>query len=248
MAPKRILLCALLVVTFSCQRSAVPVGDTSRNALDWTGNYHGVLPCADCRGILTGLQLREDNTFSMSLSYLGRGDTKQSKVGSFTWNRAENEITLKGLSDSTPPVYKVAENRLIPIHPSTTNASAGRYVLTKDGYDITNRYWRLVSVNDREVTQVSPRKEAHLILLSTDSTVTGNGSCNNFRGSFEMTSDNEISFSSMATTKMACMENMEVEHQLLKNLIEVRSYQVAGDSLLLFDEREMKTIAFVMGD
>lgn len=243
----RITFYTLLVTLLVCCRNAVPVGDTSRNALDWQGTYHGMLPCADCQGILAMIQLNKDNTFIMSTSYLGKSDTGQRKTGSFTWDDSGREITLKGLSDSTPPVYKVGENKLIPVHRSITAARAGQYSLTKNSNDITNRYWRLIKLNDNPVIlRDHPRKVPHLIFLSTENTVIGNGACNNFRGTYETTANNAISFSPLAATKMACMENMDVENQLLKNLMEVSSYQVSGDSLFLFNDQKMKSVTFTL--
>lgn len=243
----RIILYALLVTLLSCQRNSASVGDTSRNALDWEGTYHGMLPCADCRGILTMIQLNEDNTFTMSMYYLGKGDAVQKKTGSFTWDDAGSEITLKGLNESTPPVYKVGENKLFPVHSSITNETAFQYIMRKNSNDITNKNWQLVKVNDTQVTKNNQqRKEPHLILISTDNTVVGNGSCNSFRGTFLMTPNLGISFSPLAATKMACMENMDVENQFLKALAEVKSYQVSGDSLFLFNDQKMNSVTFAL--
>src|SRR5690606_20877853 len=100
----------------------------------------------DCRGILVAIQLNADQSFTMSLSYLGKSEPGQTKEGTFTWNEAGNEITLKGINNTTPVVYKVGENRLIPLNTSATGP------LTRNTNDITNRYWRLVRVNDREVS------------------------------------------------------------------------------------------------
>jgi len=194
------------------------------------------------------IELNEDNTFTMSMSYLGKGDAGQKKTGSFTWDDAEREITLKGLSDATLPVYKVGENRLIPIHSSIPDAPANQYTLTKSSHEITNRYWRLVRINNAQVTASDrKRKEPHLILVSIDSTVMGNGSCNNFRGTYEMTASDGLSFSPLAATKMACMGGMEIENQFLKALTDVSSYKVSGDSLFLFDAQRLKSVTFVVG-
>jgi len=236
-----IIVYALLVMMVSCHRDTRPVGDTSRNALDWQGRYHGILPCADCPGILTVIQLNEDNTFTMSSFYLGKGDTQIVRNGSFSWDDAEREITLKGLSGSADPVYKVGEDRLIPVAEATAD---DRYTLTKNHNDITNIYWRLVRVNDTQVGQ--HRKEPHLVLLSKDSTAFGNGSCNNFRGAYKITGDIGISFSPMAATKMACMEDMNVENQFLQALMEVSRYEVSEDSLFLMNDQSVRTARFTL--
>lgn len=38
----------------------------------WTGTYQGELPCADCDGIKTVLELKADNTYVLTETYEGR--------------------------------------------------------------------------------------------------------------------------------------------------------------------------------
>jgi heat shock protein HslJ len=75
-------------------------------------------------------------------------------------------------------------------------------------------------------------QEAHLILHSPDNRITGNGSCNNFSGSFELGSQNQISFTQMISTRMACPD-MEVEDQLLKVFESADSFSLNKDTLSL---------------
>ena len=49
---------------------------TTENALDWNGTYKGILPCADCEGIKTELELNSDKTYEIKETYLGKGDGK----------------------------------------------------------------------------------------------------------------------------------------------------------------------------
>lgn len=240
----RYLLVVLLVSLLSCNRNSVPVGDTSKNALDWQGIYHGVLPCADCQGILTMIELKDDNSFTMTSFYLGKGVKGLNKKGTFTWNESENEITLKGLSESVEPVYKVGENRLIPVYDSVADS---RYVLNKKAGEVTDIYWRLIKLDRKNViSDGRQRKEPHLILISRDSMAVGNASCNNFTGRFKLTPGEHLSFSPLAATKMACMESMDVESQFLKALMDVRSYEVSGDSLFLFNDQNIRSMSFTL--
>ncbi|MCG9713356.1 copper resistance protein NlpE [Shewanella insulae] len=75
---------------------AVPLGDTSRNALDWPGLYRGTLPCADCQGIAMTLQLNGDNSYRLSQEYLGKPSTSANVTlsGQFNWNETGSKITL----------------------------------------------------------------------------------------------------------------------------------------------------------
>ncbi|QDF77158.1 copper resistance protein NlpE [Shewanella marisflavi] len=74
----------------------IPIGDTSRNALDWPGLYTGTLPCADCQGIALRLQLNADYSYQLSQVYLGKSDKQQGieQQGQFHWNGQGNKIIL----------------------------------------------------------------------------------------------------------------------------------------------------------
>ena len=45
---------------------------TSDMSLDWAGVYEGVLPCADCDGIETTLELKKDHTYVATYKYIGK--------------------------------------------------------------------------------------------------------------------------------------------------------------------------------
>lgn len=61
----------------------------------------------------------------------------------------------------------------------------------------------------------------------------GNGSCNSF-GSTIIVQSNEISFSDIFSTKMYCEDVQETENMFLKNLRDVKTYQVKDRVLKLF--------------
>ncbi len=86
--------------------------DNSQNALDWAGNYEGTLPCADCPGIITVLNLKSDNSFSMYNKYIDR-DVEINDTGSFTWDDKGSVVHLKG--KNTDVKYKVGEGVLIQL-------------------------------------------------------------------------------------------------------------------------------------
>ncbi|QYJ81739.1 copper resistance protein NlpE [Shewanella rhizosphaerae] len=84
----------------------MPLGDTSRNALDWPGLYKGTLPCADCEGIAMSLKLNGDNSYQLSQQYLGKQNLGEQNLGEqnqatdvvlegqFSWNEMGSKITL----------------------------------------------------------------------------------------------------------------------------------------------------------
>lgn len=65
------------------------------NDLAWVGDYKGLLPCADCEGIETELELKANNTYELSEEYVGKqSDTFKAK-GNFSFDADQsNVITL----------------------------------------------------------------------------------------------------------------------------------------------------------
>ena len=49
-------------------------------AADWTGEYKGLVPCADCEGIETELELKADQTYEFEQEYKGKGKDNKFKV------------------------------------------------------------------------------------------------------------------------------------------------------------------------
>ncbi len=107
----------------------------ARNSLDYYGTYSGVVPCADCAGIDTTVELLENDTFIFSVRYRGKeDDTVHRYEGEFTWNDAGNTVTLWGLEDR-PDQFFVAENMLIQLDMDgnrITGEHADAYILEKE--------------------------------------------------------------------------------------------------------------------
>lgn len=112
------------------QASTIPNADTSQNALDWSGIYEGLLPCASCEGIQTTLILQADNHYELTSIYLGQDETRSKQSGKFVWDPQGTRITL---TDGNQ--YLVGENQLIMLDREgkrISSALAEHYVLKKN--------------------------------------------------------------------------------------------------------------------
>jgi copper homeostasis protein (lipoprotein) len=71
--------------------------------------FAGELPCADCAGIRTELDLRANGTWFMRSTYLGHGDdATHEAMGSFTLATDSDRLVLRG--DREPPrVFRVLD-------------------------------------------------------------------------------------------------------------------------------------------
>ncbi|HIF9340516.1 TPA: copper resistance protein NlpE [Photobacterium damselae] len=94
------------------QPSAVVDQHNARNSLDWPGSYTGILPCADCSGIETILDIKADGNYTLDETYQGKKDGHFVSSGVFTWNKAGNTISLKSADGKSDSNYFVGENRL----------------------------------------------------------------------------------------------------------------------------------------
>ncbi|OTG79999.1 copper homeostasis protein [Acinetobacter sp. ANC 5054] len=66
--------------TDSASQSTTLSRDTTENALDWAGEYKGILPCHDCKGIETELELKLDKSFELTQKFLGKPANSENKV------------------------------------------------------------------------------------------------------------------------------------------------------------------------
>lgn len=218
------------------------VGDTSANALDWSGTYQGVLPCADCEGIKTTLTLNQDSSFMLQTQYLGKDDQVFEKQGKFVWNRAQNQITLQGI-ENAPNQFLVGENVLIQLNlegDRITGDLADKYRLAKleetmeeiTGETLQGVRWELMEMMGKTVEKKEDQKAVFIMFNEGEKRVNGFSGCNNFMGGFEVKEGNRISFSQMASTMMAC-ENLQDEVAFLQTLQKADNYTMKDGVLSL---------------
>lgn len=224
------------------------MADNSLTSLDWPGIYEGILPCADCEGIKTTIQIDTNKTFEVNTVYLGKDKPlKQAKKGTFSWNASGGSITLDGITDG-PNQYLVGENKLIQLDMQgqrITGNLASKYELAKLSGPVSNvpdallieTYWKLTEIMGKPVSgQADGKREAHVILKKEKNRVQGHGGCNAFSGTYELKDLGRISFSAMASTKMAC-PNLDQESAFMSVFQKADGYIIKGDTLQLIKAR-----------
>jgi len=93
----------------SVSKNGVTIADNSMTSIDWQGTYNGILPCADCEGIKTQIELNADLTYTLKTQYFGKNDSIYRETGKFKWNDTGGSITL---NNSIKQNYLVGENVL----------------------------------------------------------------------------------------------------------------------------------------
>lgn len=235
-------LCFCLILTFP----AIGQGDhNAKNSLDWSGNYRGIIPCADCEGIETTVSLHKDMGFEVMSIYLGKNVKPRLDKGKISWSPDGNSITLIIAMNHIYAKYKVLEGTLIQLDMDGKEIGgplSAMYIFTKGFYAIQDRYWKLTGLNGKLISVDSMLgKEPYLVFKGGENHFSGNGGCNNISGQYKLTNPDSISFSKTISTMMAC-PGLQQESSFLKTLNKARTYTVSGDKLILRDANK-KTIA-----
>ena len=115
---------SLLIIVSSCQRKQESSPENkvqkiadfpkANDSQDFIGTYIGVLPCADCEGMETKLTINENNTFTKSVHYLGKGTKVFEQKGTISWNKLGNVIELNEVQNA-PKTYLVSKNKLLQL-------------------------------------------------------------------------------------------------------------------------------------
>ncbi len=223
----------------------VPKADqhNSRTALDWAGNYQGVLPCADCEGMATILVLQPDNSYRLQQFHIDGKANPEEHKGYFNWKSGGNSIELAGTPGK--PRIRVGENQLFWIArkspPKKQIADNSPYILRKTDLAVIEKYWKLKELNGVPVRTQGDR-ETHLI-LKHDGQVKGHGGCNALGGRYLLPEQNGLRFYNLTTTAKACPA-IETETGFLEMLHSTNGYRLNGDTLWLYPDRDrLKAIA-----
>ncbi len=101
---------------------------------------------------------------------------------------------------------------------------------------LINTYWKLVELDGKKIPIApSHKRQIRITLASEGSRIIGFSGCNQFSGTFKLTG-NELKFSQMAGTMMACVgPYMELEGRVLKMLNTTTAYRIKGEQLFLLE-------------
>lgn len=223
-----------------------PTVHTSRNSLDWAGAYEGTLPCADCPGIRTRIELAQDDTYVLSMQYLDREAAPRTTRGVLEWDAAGRTIQLQGAA-GTPWRFQVIEGGLAPLDGQgqpITGTPPSRYVLAKVGSgpapDSTagaplarTAPWRLSELFGAAVTRADYVEQAPYIQFDAKTQrVSGYTGCNQFTGSYVVEPGNRLRLSQLASTRRACI-GPDLENPYLRALNSVDRFEVRAGELAL---------------
>lgn len=103
-----------------------------------------------------------------------------------------------------------------------------------DGEPITEKYWKLVTLEGQKVTMApNQERETYFILKTDENRVTGFAGCNTFNGTYTLEKGWRIRFSTLATTMKVCPDVDVNESDFFKVFELADNYSLRGDTLSL---------------
>ena len=166
-------------------------------------------------------------------------------------------VNLEGLITSRPsmetgrpPQRTLVVERFVGVHPGqgcgqakTTPTPAPHSMASPS---LRGTLWKLQALQDGDGPSLSqpPGKPAELLLANDQERVSGSGGCNRLMGGFRLSGE-QLSFSKLASTQMACPpELMAFEQRYSEALGRVRRWSIDKQNLLLLDERGRTLLLF----
>lgn len=92
--------------------------------------------------------------------------------------------------------------------------------------------WRLVWLKGTKIETATPQQMPYIQLES--GRMSGSGGCNRLTGGYELNGNN-LKFSQMALTRMACLHGGNTESQFVQALEDVSAWKIASGLLWLMD-------------
>jgi putative lipoprotein len=104
--------------------------------------------------------------------------------------------------------------------------------------ELTNTYWKLLSLNEVEVTMSAEQtREAFLQLRADDNSVKGFAGCNAFAGGYTV-KGNELSIGPLAVSRKFCSAGMETESEFVGVLESTAHFSIHGETLILLNDKK----------
>lgn len=245
-----LILLGSTLLSISCQQKnksllnrpvLVDAAHNSRNSIDWEGTYIGTLPCSDCDGLATVLEINKNGTYIISTTPAGKTNGTLRHEGSFAWNKNGSVIELSGAAIDNR-YFLIGENVLILLDKNVERYKAeqsDRYWLIKKIENEKNTdqlllasKWVLTALNGKSVQTSENKSPIYIAFNAKEGMVSGSGGCNRFFGQFVLQGGMRIRFTSTASTLMAC-DDLATEGEFFQMLEKADNYSISNGLLML---------------
>jgi heat shock protein HslJ len=203
----------------------------SRNSLDWSGVYEGIVACQDCPGTQMRLTLGQDGRFELNRRALVRGAAPASAKGQFTWQPDGNTIVLD--ANGGAQGFAVGEGRVIVlISDGSRPDAAAASLLRRESVQADARTglagtleahrWTLSSATgagNQPMGSLFPSADRPFVFSFAGSRLLVEGGCNGLRGGYQLGADGLLTLSQLASTQMACDPPLMAADKALAGLL-----------------------------
>ena len=203
----------------------------SRNSLDWSGVYEGIVACQDCPGTQMRLTLGQDGSFELSRRALVRGAAPASAKGQFTWQPDGNTIVLD--ANGGAHGFAVGEGRVIVLNsdgsrPDAAGASLLRLAPVQPDARtgltemLVDHRWTLSSATgagNQPMASLFPSADRPFVFSFDGSRLAVTGGCNGLRGGYQLGADGLLTLGQLASTQMACDPPLMAADKALASLL-----------------------------
>jgi putative lipoprotein len=139
----------------------------------------------------------------------------------------------------TPPRSRLLRRIAVLIALTTFGACSlvrpPNVVTTAAAVPLLDTHWRLVQLGGEIVDNPAGARDAHIVLTSANSAVSGNAGCNSIFGHYALEND-MLKFDGFGGTKLSCEARMQLEQSFTNALMSVLSWKISGRTLELMDE------------
>lgn len=209
------------------------IADSSMTSVDWPGVYAGSSMGNQEEQMHSQLILNSDMSFQLASAYSSKSESFFRTDGKFTWDKDGAFIVLSSTNEGMSKYLKVGENVLWEADEKGKNLSESSAMkLSKIDSNLFQLNWALAQLDGEKVKSTGTWPT---LRLEKTGKLSGNGSCNQFSGSYILGGEGFIQFGVLAATKKMCPETMELESAYFSVLERAVSYSVETDILSLKD-------------
>lgn len=101
--------------------------------------------------------------------------------------------------------------------------------------NLKDQFWTLVQLNGKPVVLPESGRAPGLMLHSENSRLSGSGGCNQLLGTYTL-DGRFVQLNLVAATRMACLNEGNVDGELISTLAQVRSWNILGQRMELYDQ------------
>lgn len=215
--------------------AAVPADmPNSRNSIDWIGGYEGLLPCADCAGVLMRVTLHEKGSFALEERRLDSAFKETASRGEVVWEAGDNTIALDTQLGTRR--FAVGERGLLLLEGDEVRGEWSRtgMLLTRPPFTgsevplgaaemLANHRWTLVDARDstnQRIAAVFPSADRPFRFSFAEDTLLAEGGCNGFRAGYTLDAAGVLSVVAGPSTMMACDGPLEEADAALARVLQ----------------------------